>query len=284
MRSLREVIANAAERKVAVGHFNISDSNQLKAIVEAAEELHVPVIIGVSEGERKWVGVRQSVALIKSYRDEGKEVYLNADHTKSLEGVKEAIDAGFDAVIFDGSTLPIEENIAKTKEAILIARQSGRDVIIEGELGYIGTSSKLLDAIPEGAGLDKTDPEVAARYVKETGVDLLAPSVGNIHGMLKSTPDPRLDIERIVAVRNAAGVPLVLHGASGNSKEDIAAAIKAGAAIVHINTEIRAAYRRGIEAGLAADTEEVAPYKFLAPGYEGVKRLVQEKLRLFSGL
>lgn len=281
MRTLREVIADARGRHRAVGHFNISDSTQLNAIAEVARELGVPVMIGASEGERKFVGVRQVAALVKALRDGGQEIYLNADHTKSIEGIKEAIDAGFDEVLFDGSELSLEDNILKAKEAVALARASGRDVLVEGELGYIGASSKLLDAIPEGAGLDKTDPEVAARFVKETGIDMLAPSVGNIHGMLKNMPDPRLDIERIGAVSLATNIPLVLHGGSGNSEEDFRMAITNGVAVVHINTEIRVAYRKGIEAGLAA-TEEVAPYTYLGKGADKLKEVVKAKLQLFS--
>jgi len=281
MRTLREVTMDARGRGVAVGHFNISDSTQLNAIAEAARELNVPVMIGASEGERKFIGVRQASALVKALREAGQEIYLNADHTKSIEGAREAVEAGFDEILFDGSELPIEENITKTKEVVAIARASGRDVVVEGELGYIGASSKLLDAIPEGAGLDKTDPEIALRFVKETGVDMFAPSVGNIHGMLKNMPDPRLDIPRIAGISKAVNIPLVLHGGSGNSEEDFRAAIKSGVTIVHINTEIRVAYRKGIEAGLAA-SDEVAPYKYLSVGAEKMKEVVKMKLQLFS--
>lgn len=283
MRTLREVITDARGRGVAVGHFNFSDSTQLNTIARTARELGVPVMVGVSEGERAFIGVAQAAALVGVFRAQGQEIYLNADHTKSLDGVKEAIDAGFDEVLFDGSKLSIDDNIVQAKEVVAYARASGRDVLIEGELGYIGASSQVLDAIPEGAGLDKTDPDTAARFVAETALDLLAPSVGNIHGMLKNVPDPALDIPRIGAIAQKAGVPLVLHGASGNSEEDVRAAIKNGVAVVHINTEIRAAYRAGIEAGLAA-SDDVSPAKYLAPGVDQMKAVVTTKLSWFNGL
>lgn len=283
MRTLRECIADARDRRVAIGHFNISDSTQLNAIAEVARELQVPVMIGVSEGERKFIGVHQVAHLIKALQGQGQEIYLNADHTKTIDGIREAVAAGFDETLFDGSALSIDENIAHAKEAVAVARASGRDVIVEGELGYIGLSSKILDAIPDGAGLDKTDPEVALRFVTESGVDMLAPSVGNIHGMLKDMPDPRLDIDRIAAISQKVLIPLVLHGASGNSDEDIAAAIAAGVAVVHINTEIRVAYRRGIEQGLS-ETQEVAPYAYLSKGADALKEVVAAKLRLFGKL
>ena len=284
MRTLREVITDARDRGVAVGHFNVSDSNQLNAIAAAARDLNLPVMIGVSEGERAWFGMRAVAAMVRALRDAGQEIYLNADHTKSLDAIREAIDAGFDEVLFDGSKLPLEENIAQSREAVAHARASGRDVLVEGELGYIGSGSTLLDKVPDGAGLDKTTPELAAQFVRESGVDLLAPSVGNIHGMLKdASVFKHLDIERIAGIAAASGVPLVLHGGSGTGAEDFRAGIQAGCAVVHINTEIRVAYRRGLEAGLAA-TDDVTPAKYFAQGAEAVKKLVLEKLALFAGM
>jgi fructose-bisphosphate aldolase class II len=241
--------------------------------------------VAVSEGERDFLGVHQIAALVHAIREkESYPIFLNADHHHSVDGCKAAIDAGFDAVIIDGAKLSEEENTAQTKEVVAYARASGRDVLVEAELGYIGTSSKILDAVPEGAGLDMTTPELAERFVKATGIDLLAPSVGNIHGMLKNVPEPRLDIPRIGAIAKSAGVPLVLHGASGNSEEDVRGAIASGVRIVHINTEIRVAYRKGIEAALAADPNEVSPYKYLTGGRDSMKIVVLEKLKLFNNL
>lgn len=284
MRTLREVIHDARSRSAAVGHFNVSDSNQLNAVAAAAHELSVPVMVGVSEGERAWFGVPQVAAMVWAFKDAGQEIYLNADHTKSLDGIRDAIEHGFDEVLFDGSSLSTEENIEHARHAVAMARESGRDVLVEGELGYLGSGSTLLDAIPEGAGIDKTTPELAARFVHETGVDLLAPSVGNIHGMLKDASHfKHLDIERIAGISHAAKVPLVLHGGSGTGADDFRAAIHAGCAVVHINTEIRVAYRQGIEDGLIA-SDEVNPAKYLVGGTETMKRVVKEKLALFAGL
>jgi fructose-bisphosphate aldolase class II len=284
MRTLREVIADARDRGAAVGHFNVSDSNQLNAIAAAARDLNLPVMIGVSEGERAWFGVRQVAAMVHALRDAGQEIYLNADHTKSIDAIREAIDAGFDEVLFDGSKLPLTENIAQAREAVALARASGRDVLVEGELGYIGSGSTLLDKVPDGAGLDKTTPELAAQFVRESGADMLAPSVGNIHGMLKdASVFKHLDIERINGIATATGVPLVLHGGSGTGTADFRAAIGAGCAVVHINTEIRVAYRTGLSAALSA-TDDVTPAKYLAGGADAVRALVKEKLALFAGL
>ncbi len=284
METLREVLRHAADHGRAVGHFNVSDSTQLNAIYEAARELNAPVIIGVSEGERDFIGLHQVSALVRAIREKHDfPIFLNADHHHDVAGCKAAIDAGFDAVIFDGVKLAPEDATAQTKEVVAYARASGRDVLIEGELGYIGTSSKLLEEIPEGAGLQKTTPEEAVALVSATGIDLLAPSVGNIHGMLKGG-NPKLDIELIGKIASVARVPLVLHGGSGISDSDFVAAISAGMRIVHINTEIRVAYRKGIESALATDPDEVAPYKYLAHGRDAMKEVVLNRIKLFGNL
>jgi len=281
MKTLKEYIFEAKEKKVAIGHFNISNLETLHGIFNAAKALNLPVIIGVSEGERDFIGVKQAVAVVKSFREEfDYPIFINADHTYSFERVKEAVDAGFDSVIFDGAKLPLEENIQITKQCVDYAKNKNPNVLVEAELGYIGQSSKILDGVPEGVEL--TSVADATRYVKETGIDLFAPAVGNIHGMLRDVPDPRLNIERISEISMSTGVPLVLHGASGNSAEDISNAIKSGVAIVHINTEIRVAYRDALKKSLVEKPEEVAPYKFAVSAVSAVENLVKEKLNIFN--
>lgn len=288
MKTLRDCVEDARTKGIAIGHFNISNLEGMWGVFRAAQKLGVPVIIGVSEGERDFVGVEQAAALVASLRTEfDYPVFLNADHTYSFERVKEAIDAGFDSVIFDGAQLSFEENVALAKKCVEYARSVGRDVLVEGELGYIGVSSKLLDEVPDGVKLDDaslTDPAKAREFVESTGVDMLAPAVGNIHGMLRSGVDPKLNIERVKEIAQAVRVPLVLHGGSGNSDEDFKAAIAAGVAIVHINTEIRVAYKKGLMLGLQENPDEVAPYKFLRESVKAVEEVVEKKLKLFNNL
>lgn len=288
MKTLAECIAEAREKKVAIGHFNISNIEGLWAVFRAARSLGVPVIIGVSEGERDFIGVRQVAALVQSLREEyDYPIFLNADHTYSFERVKEAVDAGFDSVIFDGAQLSYDENVKLTRQCVEYARASGRGTLVEAEMGFIGVSSKLLDDVPEGVKLDEaslTDPAVAARFVGETGVDLFAPAVGNIHGMLRGGVNPKLNIGRVGEVATEAGVPLVLHGGSGSSDDDFTAAIAAGIAIVHINTEIRVAYKHGLQIALQENPEEVAPYKYLKGAVQAVQDVVTKKLKLFNNL
>ena len=285
--SLREHIKNAKQKGVAIGHFNISTLDGVWAVADAAHALGVPVIVGVSEGEREYVGVEQISAVIASIRrSRNQEIFLNADHTYSFDKVQKAIDAGFDAVIFDGAQLSFNENVAITKKCVQYAKQSGRDVIVEGELGYIGTSSKILDSIPVGAAVKEeqlTKIDDAISFVKETGIDLLAPAVGNIHGVVKGG-DPNLNINRVKEISSAIDIPLVLHGASGNTATDIQNSIKNGVAIVHVNTELRIAYRGGLVSALSSEPDELSPYKYLKSAKLAMQKVVEEKIRIFNFL
>lgn len=282
MQTLREAIAAAKKSGIALGHFNISNSDQFHAVKEAAKVCGLPAIVGVSEGERAALGVHEAAALVRVAQEEGVQLYLNADHTHTIEKIKEAIDAGFDSVIIDASHSPFEDNVGMSKEAVALARASGRDVLVEGELGMIGSGSEILDELPEDFDKDLTDPALAKRYVEESGVDLLAPAIGTMHGVLRSGKEARIDIDRVKAISEAAGVPLVVHGGSGSPDADFVAAAHAGAAIIHISTDLRVAYRKGVEEGLAKLPDEQAPYKYTAPGVEADQKLVEHFIRLFA--
>ena len=286
MKTLREYIADAESRKVALGHFNISNLEGVWAVFNATRKLDVPVVIGVSEGERDFVGVKQIAVIVKSLREEyNHPIFLNADHTYTFERVKEVVDAGYDSVIFDGAKLPFEENVAITKQCREYINEKNPNMLLEGELGYIGQSSKVLDAVPEGVDPAHavTDPEEAGLFVKETGVDLLAPAVGNFHGMLRQGDEP-LHIESISKIRAAAGVPLVLHGGSGISPDDFKNATLAGIGMVHINTELRVAFRKGLEESLAKNPDEISPYKYLSAPRDAMQDAVLLKLKIFNNI
>jgi fructose-bisphosphate aldolase class II len=195
---------------VAIGHFNISDLVTLKAVFEAARDLNAPVVVGTSEGERQFIGVRQVAAMVKSLREEYDfPIFLNADHTHSLLSAIEAAKAGFDWIVFDVSTLPFDENVRQTKAAVEVLKALRPDILVEGEIGDIGSGSEIHDAAPElQKGL--TTPAEAKQFVEETRVDTLAPAVGNMHGSLKSMvageTKKRLDIERIRAIKEEARI------------------------------------------------------------------------------
>lgn len=286
MEMLRKILEEADRNAVAIGHFNTSDLTALKAVFEAAQELKVPVIVGVSEGERAFMGVRQVAALVRSLREEyDYPIFLNADHTHSLPKALEAAKAGFDWIVFDVSTLPFEENVRQTKAAVEALKAVRPDILVEGEIGNIGSGSEIHDAAPDlKKGL--TTPAQAKQFVEETRIDTLAPAVGNMHGMLKSMvageTRKHLDIARIREIKAATWIFMTLHGASGTADEDLRQAIAAGMTVVHINTEIRLAWRKGMDAALAKQPTQIVPYKLLPDVVESVKLAVRARLALFS--
>jgi fructose-bisphosphate aldolase, class II len=287
MQSLRSLLQEAQASGAAIGHFNISDLVLLKAVFAAARELKVPVLVGLSEGEREFVGTRQIAAFVRSLREEFDfPIFLNADHTHSLAKGVEAAKAGFDSIVFDLSALPFEENVRQTRQAVEALKAINPSMLVEGEIGDIGTGSEIHETSPDlSKGL--STPEEAKQFVESTGVDILAPAVGNMHGMLRSMVQgetkKRLDIERIASIKRAARVFLTLHGGSGTDDGDLRKAIAAGINIVHINTELRVAWRDGLERGLAKHPDEVVPYKILPSPVDSVKQVVASRLRLFNG-
>jgi fructose-bisphosphate aldolase, class II len=288
MHSLRDVLERADNNGIAVGHFNVSDLVLLKAVFASAQELTVPVLVGVSEGERDFIGVRQIAALVRSLREEFDfPIFLNADHTHSLAKAVSAAKAGFDAIVYDLSALPFEQNVRQTKEAVEALKAINPAILVEGEIGDIGTGSEIHEQAPHPSG-GLTTPEEAKQYVESTGIDILAPAVGNMHGMLKSMVEgetkKRLDIARISQIKSSARVLITLHGGSGTDDDDLRRAIAAGINIVHINTEVRVAWRRGFEDALAKQPHEVVPYKILPFAVEAVKQVARSRLRLFNSI
>jgi hypothetical protein len=186
MITLNEALGDAQRKRIAIGHFNVSDLVALKAVTGAARELKVPVLIGTSEGERDFIGVREIVAVVASLREEfDQPIFVNADHTHSLERAVAAAKAGYDMIGFDVSTMPLEKNIALTRQAVEAVKSINPQIIIEGELGFIGSGSEIHEIVPESSHLlTKTDD--AKRFVEATQIDVLAPAVGNMHGLLKS--------------------------------------------------------------------------------------------------
>jgi len=284
--TLRDVLTRLETEGAALGHFNVADHVLLKAVVEAAAETKLPVFVGASEGEREFFGARPLAALVKSVRDESDvPVFLNADHTHSLAKAMEAANAGFDAVGVDFSALPFDQNVARTRETVQAIKAVNPAILAEGEIGNIGTGSEIHETAQGDHRL--STPEEARQFVQATGIDILAPAVGNMHGMLKSMvagkAKKHLDVERIAQIKQAAGVFLTLHGGSGTEDEHFRKAIAAGINIIHINTELRVAWRESLGESLARDANEVVPYKILRPVVDSVKQVVSSRLRLFHG-
>lgn len=281
MKTLKDYFFETMRDHWAIGHFNFSTADQLRAIVEAAAELNSPVMVGTSEGEAGFIGYDQAAALVKSYQKDGHAVFLNADHHKTWETAKVAIDAGYDTVLIDVSRLPFEENIELTKRVVDYA--ASRHLEIEGELGYLRGSSEVQEFV-EVSPADYTQPEQARDFVARTGVDRLAVVFGNIHGIV-TKQEERLDIEHLKKIVQAVpNTPLVLHGASGLPAEEIKMAIQNGIANVHINTELRVAYHDILHQTIERDPKQTTPYKYLEPALEEVKKMVKQKLELFNSI
>jgi fructose-bisphosphate aldolase class II len=285
MSALRDVLTRLQAEGAALGHFNVADLALVKAVFAAAAEVRVPVFVGASQGERDFFGVRQLATLVKSLREEsGLPVFLNADHTHSLPKALEAANAGFDSVGIDFSALPFEQNVSQTKAAVEALKAVNPAILVEGEIGDIGTGSEIHETAVGNQKL--TTPEETRQFVQSTGIDVLAPAVGNMHGMVKSMVEgdtkKRLNIERIAQIKEAAGVFLTLHGGSGTDDNDFRKAIAAGINIIHINTELRVAWRRSLQASLARDANEVVPYKILGPVVDSVRGVISSRLRLFN--
>ena len=286
MDSLRTILTRLEKQRAALGHFNVADLVLVKSVLAAAAEIGVPVMVGASEGERAFFGTHELAAVVKSLREQsGLPVFLNADHTHSLTKAVEAVKAGFDSVVADFSALPFAENVSRTKEAVEALKAINPSLLVEGEIGNIGSGSEIHDTVTKEFR-NLTTPEEARQFVAATGIDVLAPAVGNMHGMLKSMVQgkekKRLNIERIGEIKKAAGVFLTLHGGSGTDDTDFRNAIAAGINIIHINTELRVAWRGSLEDSLKRQPNEVVLYKILPPVIDSVKQVVSSRLKLFS--
>ena len=279
----KEMLEKARDGKYAVGHFNINNLEWTKAILQTAEELRSPVILGVSEGAGKYMtGFKTVVGMVNGMLEEMKitvPVALHLDHG-TYEGCLKCIDAGFSSIMFDGSHYPIEENVEKTKELIRICREKGMS--LEAEVGAIGGEEDGVIGMGECA-----DPN-ECKMIADLGVDMLAAGIGNIHGKYPANWK-RLSFETLAAVKEAVGdMPLVLHGGTGIPEDMIKKAISLGVAKINVNTECQLAFadatRKYIEAGKDLEGKGFDPRKLLAPGAEAIKATVKTKMELFGSV
>jgi len=300
---LKDYLKQAQKEKWAIGQFNFSTIEQLRGILAAAQKMKSPVILGTSEGESRYLGLKEIVALVEISKIKYRvSAFLNLDHGKDLNWIKKAIDFGYPAVHFDGSELPLEKNIRYAKKVVEYAHKKG--VLVEGELGYLRGESKFHKKIARIEKEDLTLPEKAYRFVKETKVDSLAIAIGNIHGIYAGMP--KLDFERLKEINkkihpvkfarpgeiasgtislgkqsfNEAGAYLVLHGGSGIPKTEIKKAIKFGIVKVNINTELRLTWKKTLEKSFRI--QEIRPYKILPIVQKAIQKKVEEKLNLFG--
>ena len=273
--NMNDVLLPAKKGSYGVGFFNAVNVEMARAIIETAEELRAPVMVGTAEILLPAMELaRVAEYLIPMAEKASVPVCVHYDHGLTFEKCMQALELGFTSIMYDCYTAPYEENIEKVAEMVKICHAMGRTV--EGELGHVGDNA--------GAGkLENpsdyfTDPETAADFVKRTGVDSLAVAVGNAHGDYAFPP--KLDFERIRVIAEKTGIPLVLHGGSGLSDTDFKTAVKEGVAKVNIFTDIDKAGKRGIEAGLAAGEKSMMgliPYEI-----DAMKEVVRDKILLFG--
>jgi len=295
----RDLLLAAQRNAYAVGAFNIQNLESLLAVVEAAVEEKSPVIVAVTPSAIKYGGIKYLAGLVKTAASESPvPMSLHLDHGEDIETVKKCIEAGFTSVMIDGSHMPFEGNIALTRRVVEIAHPRG--VSVEGELGRLaGVEEKTVE---EREAL-LTDPIKAEEFVKRTGVDALAVSIGTSHGAYKFKGEPQLDFERLKAIREKVDVPLVLHGASsvpawiiekavkygaelagakGIPEDHIRRAISLGITKINIDTDLRLAFTATVREVLANSPKEFDPRKILGPAKDAMKEVVKGKMRLFG--
>lgn len=286
----KQYFKKAQEGDYAIGQFNCSSADQVKAVIQAARNLKSPLIIGTSEGEAKFMGLRQAVKIAEAYEEEtGLPIILNADHTYkdvkdliNLDKIKALLDAGYNSIHFDGSVLSYEENVKWTKQMVQMCKEKNPEISVEGELGFLPGASKISKEKVEFKEEYFTNPEQALEFVKATGIDRLAVSVGNSHGI--SADEPKLDFERIAKINEKVKdyAVLVLHGGSGIPDADIQKAISLGISKINVNTELRVAFTGALKDYFAQNPDETTPYKFLQAPIEVMQKVVEGKIKIFG--
>ena len=279
--SAKEMLQKAVEGHYAIGAFNLNNLEWTKAVLAAAEECKAPVIVQVSEGAGKYMsGYKNVVDMVKNVMETQHvtvPVALHLDHG-TYAGAKACIEAGFSSVMFDGSALPFEENIEKTKELAKLCAEKG--ISLEAEVGAIGGEEDGVVGMGECA-----DPEECA-LIAGLGITMLAAGIGNIHGVYpEGWPGLRFDVLENIKAKTG-DLPLVLHGGSGIPDEQVYKAVTMGVAKINVNTECQLAFaeatRKYIEAGKDLQGKGFDPRKLLAPGTEAIKQKVIEKIKLFG--
>lgn len=272
-----ELLLRADREGYAVGAFNANNMEIVQAIVEAAEKENSPVIMQASQGAIKYAGLEFITGMVKIAAREAKvPVALHLDHGTDFDQVIKCIRSGFSSVMYDGSKLPLEDNIAITKKVLEIAKPIG--VSVEAELGKIGGTEDDVHVSEREAMY--TDPEEARYFVEQTGVESLAIAIGTAHGQYKG--DPKLDFERLKKIKGLVKIPIVLHGSSGVSDESVRKAIGLGVCKVNIDTNIREAFVWEMRRRMEENPEEIDPRKLLGPARDAAVNIIREKIRIFG--
>ncbi len=281
----RDLMRRSREEHFAVGAFNIDNQETLIGIAQAAQKTHSPVLVEVSDGEVKAIGLHNLRCMVDNYKAEyGVEMYINLDHSPTVEACKEAIDAGYEFIHIDISQAnhdaTEEEIIAKTREVVEYAKFTG--ALVESEPHYFGGSSNVHKEAFDYEEIKKTfsTPEGAKHFVEATGIDTFAAAVGNLHG---SYPVPKqLDLDLLRQVRDAIGCQISLHGGSGTPGHFFQEAAQIGVSKVNINSDMRIAFRDTLQKVLTENPDEYAVMKLMPEVIGAISKVVEEKISLFG--
>jgi fructose-bisphosphate aldolase, class II len=261
----------------AVGAFNANNMEQIQGIIDAAQEERAPVILQVSQGAIRYAGLNFAAGMVKIAAAQATvPVVLHLDHGTDFDQNVVCLQAGFTSLMFDGSKLPFDQNVAITRRIVEIAHPCG--IAVEAELGKVLQAKDAVTQAQVEAAM--TDPAEAKRFVDLTGCDSLAVAVGSVHAM--RSREASLDVARVEAIRRQIPIPMVLHGSSGVTEQSVVAAIQHGVAKVNVATYLNEAFVEGMRSGLAKYPDEVDPRKALQIARDAVKERVREKIRLFG--
>ena len=277
--TLKEVLKEANDLNMAVGAFNTHNLEMLPAIIKAAVKEKTPVIVQTSCGTANYIGHKNLVSICKSMADEdGAEVVLHLDHAKDYDEIRKAIDAGYSSVMFDGSSLPLKENILGTKRVVAYAKKYG--VSVEAELGTVGgTEDGIAVAQDE---VRYTDPADAVEFVKQTGIDALAVAIGTNHGQYKSKTN--INFERLKEIKDVVDIPLVIHGGTGVKEEDVKKVIDLGIRKFNVGTELLVGWNRESKACYDEHKENISNRENVVPCLNVIEEIVSRKIKLFKNI
>ncbi|WP_152655799.1 ketose-bisphosphate aldolase [Oceanobacillus sp. CFH 90083] len=278
LMTMKEILDVAYKNKFAVGSYNVSNSELLRAIIETAEEKNSPAIIQIHPNELNLVG-DDFVAYAREAAHKAKvPVVIHQDHCGTIEGTLRAIRNGYTSVMIDGSHLPFEENITLTKKAVEVAHAVG--VSVEAELGTIGEN----EGSSEGgaAQILYTDPDQAQEFVERTNCDTLAVAIGTSHGFYPKNLKPEIQLDRLEKINNKLDIPLVLHGGSDNPDEDIRNSTKYGIAKINLSSDMKRAFFNQLRATLAEKPDDFEPDILFPEANEAAKEVLRNKMDLFG--
>ena len=272
-----DILENAHKNNYAVGAFNINNMEFIQAFIQGAEEMDAPLILQVSERVIPYIGMGYVSSMVKeAVKDTSIPVALHLDHGNKFESIIEAIRAGFSSVMIDGSEKNFKDNIEITKKVVEVAHSVG--VSVEAELGTIGGTEDGHTVASKDAMY--TDPDMAKEFVEKTGVDALAVAIGTAHGVYKGKPE--LDFQRLAHIKKLLNMPIVLHGASGVSSEDVQKAVKYGVNKVNVNTDFQQAFTQKIKEKFAEDPEIYDVHSYTGPGRDAIVEKVKEKIKILG--